>query len=736
MNKTFGRAAPLLAQASISLFACVGIAEPGIAVADQITSSAPLVQTPAQPGSDSGSLAEVIVTARKRNERLLDVPETVVSVSAEEITAKGIESLEDVGRQTSNLSLNTRQDFTTDVVIRGIGAYGDVLGVGFTIDDVPNFTDQAMRVQDMQSIEILKGPQGTLYGGSAIGGEIIYHSKKPSFDSSGEAFMEAGSFNTLNAFAAQNFSIVPEKLAMRLSGFDAQSHGYLTNNELGIDGNPSRDYGVRAAFLFNPTDTLSVLMTLRHSYFTSGANEYIPVPNVHSFSYDAPLFEPTHVNRNTSGAVLRVDDSLGDLQLTSISSYTRAMYDRFAAVSFTPPGVMPYLSLITLPGNRPVEVATQEFRLTSPSSAKLDWLFGLYAADIKDLLINKSALEFGLPPAGGFVTDDFDTERVDLAAFGSLNYHLGNFAVGGGLRVGQTRVRAHLTTEIGGLPDQFNSITSDVFLPKLTLSYTLPGGGLIYANATAGEEPGGINTVTTAPLPYQAEKATSYEVGTKGEALDRRVAFEFVGYYINHTNAQVEVNQLSSGGLITLINNIGDSRSYGVEGSTTWRVVPRFTLNASAGYLNARWKNGPVYKLLYPAPDVPIGGLTPPNAPELTANVGADYSQTVYEEFVFHANLDASYTSQFWWDVPNTLGSQEPAYWITNARASLGGKDRTWEVGFRVANLFGTKYWTEYYPYFFGGPGVTNGAPNCTTCTDAGAIGAPRTYMLSILFRH
>ena len=149
MNKTFGRAAPLLVQASISLCACVGMAEPGLAAAEQTTSSATVIQTPAQPGSDSGSLAEVIVTARKRNERLLDVPETVVSVSAEQITAKGIESLEDVGRQTSNLSMNTRQDFTTDVVIRGIGAYGDVLGVGFTIDDVPNFTDQAMRVQDL-----------------------------------------------------------------------------------------------------------------------------------------------------------------------------------------------------------------------------------------------------------------------------------------------------------------------------------------------------------------------------------------------------------------------------------------------------------------------------------------------------------------------------------------------------------------------------------------------------------
>jgi iron complex outermembrane recepter protein len=733
MTRSLGCRAPLSPGVAIALVACLSaIVTGGQAAATPADQAEPPIST-----ADSGALQEVIVTARKRNERLLDVPESVVSVSSEEITAKGIATLEDVGRQTSNLSLNTRQDFTTDVVIRGIGAYGDVLGVGFTIDDVPNFTDQAMRVQDMQSVEILKGPQGTLYGGSAIGGEIIYHHKVPTFDSSGEASIEAGSYNTLNVFAAQNLTIVPDKLAMRVSAFDAQSHGYITNNELGVDGNPSRDYGVRAMFLFNPSDGLSVLLTGRHSYFSSGANEYIPVPNVHGFSYDDALFEPTHVNRNTTGVVLRVDDNWIDYQLTSISSYTRAMYDRFAAVSFTPPTVMPYLSLITLPGNRPVEVATQEFRVASPSGRAFDWLFGLYGADIKDILINKSALEFGLPPAGGFVTDDFDTERVDLAAFGSLNYHIGNFAIGAGLRAGQTRARAHIFTEIGGLSDQFNSINSHVLLPKFTLSYTLPGGGLIYGNVTEGEEPGGINTVTTAPVPYQAEKATSYEVGTKGEALDRRVAYEVAAYYINHTKAQVEINQLSPGGLITLINNIGDSRSYGAEGSATWRVIPSFTLSASAGYLNARWKNGPVYKLLYPAPDVPIGGLTPPNAPEVTANVSADYSQSVFDAgLLFRANLDATYTSSFWWDVPNTPGSEEPAYWVTNARMSLSAKDKSWEVAFRVSNLFGTKYWTEYYPYFFGGPGVTNGAPNCTTCTDAGAIGAPRQLWLSVVFRH
>src|SRR6267154_3828476 len=130
---------------------------------------------------ESQAIQEIVVTARKRSERIIDIPESITAIGASDIEGRGIQTIEDLGRQTSNLQLNMRQDLTTDVVIRGVGAYGDVLGVGFNIDNVPNFTDQTMRLEDLESVEILKGPQGTLYGGSSIGGLIRYVSKRPEF---------------------------------------------------------------------------------------------------------------------------------------------------------------------------------------------------------------------------------------------------------------------------------------------------------------------------------------------------------------------------------------------------------------------------------------------------------------------------------------------------------------------------------------------------------------------------
>src|ERR1700730_8476506 len=171
------------------------------------------------PGAseESQSIQEIVVTARKRSERVIDIPESITAITAGEIEGRGIQTIEDLGRQTPNLQLNMRQDLTTDVVIRGVGAYGDVLGVGFSIDNVPNFTDQTMRLEDVESVEILKGPQGTLYGGSSIGGLVRYVSKRPEFNWEGETFAEVGNYSHIDVSAAQNIPLIDGKLALRVS---------------------------------------------------------------------------------------------------------------------------------------------------------------------------------------------------------------------------------------------------------------------------------------------------------------------------------------------------------------------------------------------------------------------------------------------------------------------------------------------------------------------------------------
>jgi iron complex outermembrane receptor protein len=134
-----------------------------------LVGSSAVAETP-PPDDMSSQLQEIIVNARKRDERVIDIPESIAVILADDLTSRSVQSIEDVGRQTPNLQMNMRTDLATNVVIRGIGAYGDVLGVGFSIDNVPNFTDQTMRLEDLESVQILKGPQGTLYGGEQCWG--------------------------------------------------------------------------------------------------------------------------------------------------------------------------------------------------------------------------------------------------------------------------------------------------------------------------------------------------------------------------------------------------------------------------------------------------------------------------------------------------------------------------------------------------------------------------------------
>ena len=138
----------------------------------------PAMATMAQEDS-SGAIEEIVVTAHRREQSLLEIPESVSVISGADITRQNIKSLEDVGFQVPNLNLSTRLDGFPNVSVRGLGAFGNTQGVGFYLDDVQLFSDASSRFGDLERIEILKGPQGTLYGGSNIGGAVKFVSARP-----------------------------------------------------------------------------------------------------------------------------------------------------------------------------------------------------------------------------------------------------------------------------------------------------------------------------------------------------------------------------------------------------------------------------------------------------------------------------------------------------------------------------------------------------------------------------
>src|ERR1700722_3167602 len=188
-------------------------------------------QTPSTPSeADTYTLTEIVITARKREETIQSIPESVVAISAQVLEDAHITAIDDLGGLVSNLNIATQSDNTPGVVLRGIASFGVVQGVGFYANDVQMYDGQTVRPDDLERIEVLKGPQGTLYGGNNIGGAIKYITKLPTDTFEGSTSFEAGNYGT------QTYSVIvsgplyapnPELLEGRLSVYDTRSDGFL-----------------------------------------------------------------------------------------------------------------------------------------------------------------------------------------------------------------------------------------------------------------------------------------------------------------------------------------------------------------------------------------------------------------------------------------------------------------------------------------------------------------------------
>ncbi len=673
---------------------------------------------------------DIIVTAQKREERLRDIPQSVSAFTGEALEVRGISSTDDLGRQTPGLVLSKRLDNTPNVVIRGIGSFGNTVGVGFYVDDVQNFTDQTMRLQDLERVEILKGPQGTLYGGSNIGGAIKFVSKKPSLkEVTSDLSAELGSRNYVDLYGSVNLPLAPTT-AVRLSAYRTQDDGYIKNNLLGIDAAKYVEWGIRGQVLFQPTDDFHALVTFRHRDLDGGSQNYSRQNDIRHPVFFSNTNVANFQKRVSSSVILDLEYDFGGASLTSISSYTRLKIRSAQDVDYT-----------TVPAQRseafdvpPSKVYTQELRLTSETGGTFDWLVGAY--------ISRQDNIHGLPAkfslfAGPFAFTpalEFRLRQADIAAFGSANLHFGQFTLTGGLRWLDTKYTYHGITRAfvfgSDVPKIVNS--DKALLPRLALSYKTDNNTLLYASVSRGYESGKVTILSDPPFPYDPETTWAFELGAKGD-LGRQLRYEAAVFYTAYQDRQIETRIFDPNLGITgeRVDNIGDSASKGFELSAVWTPVSQLDLSAAAAYTDAKWKNA-VFGV-----DNGAGGTTNlqlhgdriPNSPKWMLNFATDYRIPAFGEnqITFHA--DASYMSNIRYRLvatgPTTFA---PSHWIANARIGFGPESGVWEVAGRVENIFDKSYFNEFGPQTFG---PQNPDGTCTGC-HLGSPASPRRFLASV----
>lgn len=623
---------------------------------------------------------EILVTARKRSERMIDVPETISAFSEAALERAGISNLDKLGQAVPNVVLSRRGDNEPNVVIRGVGSFGNVQGVGFYIDDVQNFTDQASRLVDLERVEVLKGPQGTLYGGSSIGGAVKYVTRRPSDELEGRASIEAGERSTLNVNGSVNVPL-SDALAARLSGYADTSDGFLKNAVTGVNNDKSDEYGFRGALRFRPSDATDVNLGLRYSYLDNGGNDYYLTPNDRTYRRRSDLDQNIYNHRRVMGGILSVEQDVGELSLTSLTSYTERKNRIFWDLDYSS------LDGLTAVQRSPIrtKVLTQEVRLQSDAEG-FNWLVGGYYSRVRDRALNLVVdAVFGVDFGGPFTISDFSnstTLEQTYAGFATLTYEAGPFEASLGARLNHSDFFGR-----NRVIDDSLRVKDTVVLPKLTLSYKADPAAMLYFNYSQGYEPGRFTLFGETPLlPYKPEKASNFELGAKGQTSGGLLAYEVAGFYIKSTDRQLETLVVDASGVPNeAIGNVGDARTWGAEFSLTVRPTRELSFNANGGWMDSKFTEG-----LFDGARVPF-------APRFSGGASVDYTTDLSASLKLSLRADVVHNSGFFWNTLNTL--RQESYDVVGARIAIGAADDSWELAVRADNLFNEKYHTELQPF-------------------------------------
>lgn len=696
----------------------------------------------------------IVVTARKRAETTLEVPESVAAFGAETLERANIEDIDDVGLAVPNLQLSTRADGFPNVTVRGLGGFGNTQGVGFYLDDVQLFGDASSRFGDLERIEVLKGPQGILYGGSNIGGAVKFVSARPEpgqFE--GRVAAKAGTDNYFDGELELNLPL-GDNWAIKIFGFAETDDGYLVNPrtprengqraDAGKDIGHREQYGVRGALYGELAGGTTIYLTARYNDYDGPNNTWVRETDT-DFGYSRLIdlsYNPRN-ERETFGLTGHLDVPLGNLSLQSITSYTDTSSRRETDLDIQNEFV---LDLV-----RPEEFQafTQELRLSSDDAGPFVWQVGAYYLDLKrdldsTLLIREAFCYLDPGPCDPLSQDDdvllaevpFEISRRDreqMAAFVNASYSFGQFELSGGLRVDNTKTgRDNLDTGFSGRNEE------TVVLGRASIAWQDPAETtLLYATFSQGFEPADFSlsnlTGANALLGYGKETADQIEIGYKGRLLDNSLFLTIAAFYIDYRNRQFELQAADpeTGGFVEGVVNVGDSTQMGIEFDLTWQLTDNLTLSGGAGYIDAEWDDGTIS----PTSGRDLSGVQPPNVAKWSGSAALEYEGDLgSNEFFLRGQArykGKSSTNAQFFDVPGDEYPifENPSYFVVDLATGIdfGGLN----VGARVENLFDKRYFNDLqeFPNFAGG--LNPGEPGQIII---GTLGQTRRFIASVGF--
>ena len=604
-----------LASQTPSLFARANASE-------KTEDTTPSVASSSSKEEGDARLDEIVVTAQKREERLLDVPVPVGVIQAQELTQTNQVLLRDWFMEVPGLTVQPGNFSQQTLVIRGIASGGGDPTVAVTLDGIPLTGSTAPTVgtvipdidpNDLARIEVLRGPQGTLYGAESMGGLINYVTVDPT-TSGFSGRMEAGTSSIQNG-AEPGFNVrasanipVNDTLAIGVSGYRRQDPGYIDNPILNQQGiNEAQASGGRLAALWKPASNISLKVgALIQKIEANGYSDSVPGPSLTSLQQNyIPGVRGYQRTLEAYSAILKAD--LGAVQLTSNTGYS-TQHDKDALdFSYGFGGLVQQTYGPTYGPNANGSIYsredkgskfTQEIRLNGSLGSKFDWLAGVFYTEEKNHDLQGGTAENSVTGAvidPNFWISGFHASYENYAAFLNLTY---KFTDRLDVQVGARGSHIHTTdtgydtgTLYGGatVADSQSPANNNVFDYLVTPRFKVTSTWMVYARFASAFRPGYPNpnpTPLNVPLQSAPDSTKDYEIGTKASFLNNRLSLDTSIFYIDWANIQTDFYGKDNG--FTYTANGSDAKSEGLEVSVEAHPTDHFQLTGWGTYTNAK----------------------------------------------------------------------------------------------------------------------------------------------------
>lgn len=539
-------------------------------------------------------LEDIIVTATKSNQRLKDVPMSIAALTDEELKKRGINNFADLALAVPSLSIQDSGAFQRRITIRGIGnVFGSSSLVGVYVDEIPvtgqPSTHLDVRMHDLERVEVLRGPQGDLYGEASSGGTIRFITKKPELDaSSGSAgFMTSamrGGDASYEFKGMVNIPVITDELAIRVSGMLASEGGWLDQPARELENiNDQEISNVRAKVLWAPTDDFTVETSATIHRNDAGAG---PIGEDADGNYDTVFFPEKTPNFDDNYDLFNItlNYDFGNVQLLGSSNYVSTERTSAYLNARFPiePAPAPKLGYFVLPGGvTDGSTFSQELRFSSGDQQSLFWTAGAFYQDSKINTISGEGFYIGpenLPPAGPFGAGDVTiSTSKSWAAFGRASYYFfDKLEAGIGIRYFDDE-RTQDTAPVSA----FQKANYDAISSRVFARYDISDDINMYASIAEGFRSGGFNIAGNPS--YEPEDVLSYELGTKMTLLDGQIETDIALFYSDYTNVQViALLPVGAGGTIANVtSNLGEATIKGIEALFTWHVTEQLSMGLS-----------------------------------------------------------------------------------------------------------------------------------------------------------